>query len=125
MEGQMIQTFRALRPPLCIVGIGALVGLANPYVGAGIALFGAADTYGRYRDYCYLRRFDTIPLRLAQFYGRSYCGRTIVTVLFGDQLPNVYRMLGYKWYHFLPDNFPSVLLKRKFWRGVLFGHRSV
>lgn len=114
-------TFKAILPPLIFAGLSATLSIFIPYL-LPLAFIGIADAAGRYKDYKYLSRFKYIPLRLVIFYGRSFCGRNVVLTIDPDWRRH-YRRAGYRWYHVLPDGFPTVIFKLKFWRTLFGGHR--
>lgn len=118
----MIKTTEALMPPLSIVVFGALLTIYLPLSGAIVVVFGALDTYGRWKDYTYLARFDYLDERTALFYGASRCGRHIVCTI-DPRWKMFYQKKGYYWWHFLPRGFPFCLLNRRFWRAIFKGHR--
>lgn len=110
----------ALMPPASIAILGAFL-MSLTWFGALIVIFGALDTHGRWRDYRYLSRFNYMTPRLAAFYGRSFCGRWLVCVLAPDWREG-YKREGYKWWHFLPDDFPHFFVNPRFWRAMFLGH---
>lgn len=122
---------RAIRPPLTILLTGLIVFLLQPHpvvsaVAVFVAVFGAVDSYGRYRDYQYLSAMPYITLRLATYYGKSYCGRSVVigcTNVYSFTWREYFYYKGYRWYHFLPDGFPSMIFKPAFWRNLATGHQ--
>ena len=111
----------AVLPPLSIFILGMTM-LSITFVGALVALFGAADAFGRWKDYKYLSSFRYIPPRLVEFYGRSYCGRWMILSI-DKEWRMYYNRLGYRWYHILPVGFPRLVLNPKFWRNLAVGHR--
>jgi hypothetical protein len=112
-----------MTPPILVILLGAGLASITFLPGALVALFGAADLMGRLRDYNYLERFDYIPERMARFYGRSLCGRYVVTSL-DPAWRWYYHRVGYRWYHILPDGFPHILMYRRFWTTLYKGHRA-
>jgi hypothetical protein len=126
----------AILPPLMIVFIGlsittllafdSLIG----WVGVPIFLLGIVDSWGRYNDYRYLKSCGWLPGRLADYYGRSFCGRWMVKAIalpmtssgFRYKWKTYYCLRGYRWWHLFPDGFPSVLTKPTFWRNLVKGH---
>lgn len=113
----------AMLPPIAVALLGALA-LFVSWFGVIIILFGALDTYGRWRDYRYLARFNYLTERLALFYGHSFCGRWVV-ICVEPRWRRMYRRKGYRWWHILPNGFPGILINRRFWRATLRGHRSI
>lgn len=120
----------AILPPLAIFAAGALItcigaGTGAPLLILGIilALFGALDASGRFTDYLYLSRFTYLPTRMADYYGKSFCGRWVVSTAH-PIFCGYYHDEGYRFWHFLPDGFPRILFLRAFWRHLIFGHRS-
>lgn len=111
-----------MAPPLTILGAGLALVSVTPFA-AVVIVWGAADVLGRYRDYRYLSRFEYMTHRLALFYGRSYCGRRLVSTLY-PTMKTLYHSKGYRWYHILPDEFPHILVRRQFWRTLWRGHSS-
>jgi hypothetical protein len=118
----MFKGLCAIAPPLFIAILG--LALTPDFFVFGLALcaFGLLDARGRYRDYKYLARFTWLPARIIEYYGRSYCGRHVVVTLF-PVYGFYYRQVGYKWWHFLPDDFPQSIMHRRFWRNLFSGQR--
>lgn len=131
-----MQIIKAISPPLCLALVGALYILVMArlsasfvmvcIIGGALVVFGLADAFGRFRDYLRVKaeydKEDYIRIKLVNYYGHSYCGRHVVKTV--DPRTSVYyRIVGYRWYHVLPDGFPLVLFRRVFWRNLFFGHR--
>lgn len=118
---------RAVWPPLLILGAGLALSCLS-LLALPIVLLGALDTFGRARDYIDLnRRYINqppgyLPIHIINYYGRSYCGRNVILTIH-PEWHHYYCSVGYRWYHFLPDGFPAVLLRRAFWRNLFLGHR--
>lgn len=115
-----MKTIQAIAPPLGLAFAGVFL-LLYTWLGLVVLVFGLMDARGRYRDYKYLSSFSYVNLRLIDYYGRSYCGRNVVNTVSPHR--GYYRAKGYRWYHFLPDGFPSVITKGNFWRNMFKGHR--
>lgn len=114
----------------------ALLALLLPAVWAAplwcISLFFAVDCALRLRDLKRLRAVARIfrvihPIagtRYLQHVARrnrtSFCHRQ-VTVAVWPAAQRYYHARGYRWYHILPDGFPSVMLKLAWWRSFLLG----
>jgi hypothetical protein len=119
-----MKTLLALYPPVTLALAGALGAyLFVPLI--LVAIFGIADTFGRYKDYLYLSRFGYLTPRLADFYGRSRCGRSVVIAVGGGSYREYYKEKGYKFWHFLPKDFPMVLFNRRFWCSLVRGHSAI
>ncbi len=129
----MFQDFKAILPPFSLIIIGALLGVFVHPAFFMVCVFGLADTFGRYQDYWYLmsQYFDekegecNIPVGIADYYGRSRCGRWLVGTCDSWYRDNEFWYdRGYRWWHFLPRGFPAILLKRRFWHNLLKGHEK-
>lgn len=73
------------------------------------------DMVARYRDYLWLRRCGQFQRGIAYHMRGSWCSRGVVECVWGHKARDFYRILGYRWYHILPDDFPKVFLNPKFW----------
>lgn len=120
MKTSIIPTLRAVAAPLTVAAIGLAL-LLYTYFGLLLLFFGLADAHGRYRDFIYLSRREYISTRLAVFYGRSYCGRRVVTAI-SPRLAEGFYLQGYRWYHLLPEGFPKIFLNPRFWVTLVRGH---
>lgn len=117
-----MQMLKALLAPTLVATIGIVVSVfVHPAIGLPIYVLGLMDINGRAADYRYLSGFSFIPVRMAIHYGKSYCGRRVITSLF-PVYTNLYRSEGYKWWHILPDDFPVILFNSTFWLNLAFGH---
>lgn len=112
----------AIRPPLIVALCGVLL-LMYTWLGLLILAFGLMDARGRYKDYQYLSQFPYITHRLSRFYGKSYCGRSVILAIQPSRY-RYYRKHGYRWYYFLPDNFLYVIRRPMFYRALVMGHRA-
>lgn len=138
-----MRIIKALWAPASIILCGlVLLALGCPWLGAPLALLGALDTHGRYRDYCWLWEASQLPREDVEghihrtgdllavvstsnfvYFGRSFCGRQVVCAV-DPTCRDDYRDHGYRWYHLLPDGFPRVLKKKQFWINLFKGHRT-
>lgn len=130
----MTKALLAILPPLSIIIIG-VVGIVLTYpsylgvVFLAVAVFGYIDSIGRYSDYRrnivdYLSHASPSgKIFLADFYGRSFCGRWMMSVI-DPMLWRYYWTVGYRPWHILPDGFPAILLNPRFWKTLVKGHRK-
>jgi hypothetical protein len=118
----MNKIIRALTPPLSISIIGLLLTQWFAIFGIMLIAFGLLDTWGRYRDFLYLSKFNHLPARMIDYYGHSFCGRWVVITLF-PMYRAYYWSQGYQYWHVLPDNFPQSVLNCRFWRSLFLGQR--
>lgn len=91
--------FFAVWPPLALLPILVLI----------------KDQLARLAEYKASGKYKTLKPSL---YKSSYCSRGVAVARYGDIAVMVFRAMGYKWYHILPDGAPTVFLKREFWRDV-------
>lgn len=128
--------YKAVYPPLlcfCISLVLVLVShftITNTFLSVGflfLALIFIVDLKGRVNDYVHLidKPAEYFTNRVLDRYGRSWCGRTVVT---GTHPPaKVYfHAKGYRWYHILPDktfSLASPFLRPSFWCNLFCGHR--
>ena len=85
------------------------------------------DTHGRYRDYVKIKTNKRFNIQKAMKYRRSWCQRTLYSTIFPDA-KRIYKSLGYRWYHLLPDGFltfHSPLLKINFYRQLISGTETI
>lgn len=117
-----MRVFRAVRRPLSVLLVFLLLGYClSPYVYLGAFIL-SLDTVARYRDFCRLRMArprDFLDVKLYAAYRRhSWCSRGICEAVFPES-KYVFREWGYRSYHVLPDGFPFVFLKLRFWKSVI------
>lgn len=101
---------RATHPPLLLMmSFIFLIQVIEPgnYVLLVPAYFGATmmalDFIGRLRDYLSLLH-EKITNRHILVFRRTWCGREVIKALY-PEAREIYRNLGYRWYHITPDGF--------------------
>lgn len=82
------------------------------------------DSRARLLTYLYFRenppKISRIPALIVILRG-SFCSRQVAIALFPHDAPKMYDLLGYKWYHVIPDSFfRGQILSKNFWRSVIF-----
>ena len=101
--------------------------------GLSLPFFAEMDAIGRYQDYKKLKdvlyKYGYDDRLIKPFVG-SKCQRDAVVMAAKDlkqmkKTRALFSMLGYKWYHILPDRFvkyPLVVFKKEFWFKILFSN---
>lgn len=104
--------------PLTILGIAMMLAAwVHPlfYIGVLIMLL---DVRARWVDYRSIRHERPSYLRLRLMRG-SWCSRGVAEFVWPEYSRTIYRHLGYRWYHILPDGAPKCFLDVRFWRHVV------
>lgn len=81
------------------------------------------DARARLKTYFYMCRNPPKAARipaLIMILRGSFCSRQVAIALFPFDAPKIYEILGYKWYHIVPDGFfkGRILLSKRFWKSV-------
>lgn len=108
----MFIVIRAIWLPLSIVLLSLLAGYYISIVFLAITAFFAADCIGRIMDYFYLKGiYNRNPSHAKTFwnlFSATRCSREVMITV-DKESKEYYRLLGYKWFHFLPDRRVSML----------------
>lgn len=76
------------------------------------------DIGARYREYVILvNKGEPWSGRDIKYFRSSFCRRWAAVK--AGMSPEIFRALGYRWYHILPDGFPMCFAKRGFWMNLL------
>ena len=110
----------ALHPPIVVGFISLYASLFYIVfiVGVIVMLF---DTLARYKEYTFMCKItDEEKLTsMARYMKSSWCTRTVAKAAYPPSR-EMYKNLGYKFYHILPDKFHKRVITKKFWLS-LFG----
>ena len=97
---------RAIHIPLTIMLISLSLSIFSGLF-LIISLIFLLDVMGRYQDYVKLTRIyesnPTVTKSLWNMFSYTRCSREVMIAV-DPEAKNFYSLLGYKWYHFLPDN---------------------
>lgn len=129
----MIRIIRALwLPSLLTVAFTSLaislveVSAVGALICAAFAFGFALDTWGRHFEYdMLLNRYnrDANGKRLWVLFQSTRCGREVM-ISVDSAAGEFYYDRGYRWYHFLPDNFTKTIRTFSFWKRA-FGPRKL
>ena len=117
------------KPPLVGALIAFAVALIVPqwYLALILYVIGVIfilDIGARYREYIILvNKFSVTPNvtgRDIKYFRSNLCRR--YAAVQAGMSPEIFRALGYRWYHILPDGFPMCFCKRGFWKTLLGIH---
>ncbi len=77
----------------------------------------ALDIRARWGDYIYYRVQVGTSKNLTKLQA-SWCGRGVAQAIW-PHAQGFYYWKGYRWWNILPDGFPAIFLKKKFWKKVV------
>lgn len=109
-------------PPVSVALLACVLALFTHPAWLLLTVFGVLDARGRHRDFVYLASQEYLSTRLADFYGKSFCGRHVVTTI-SPFWRAYYKERGYRWFHICPQGFPLILFRPSFWWTFVKGHR--
>lgn len=103
--------------PLTVMAIFSLMAIFLHdifFIGVIIMAFDVRSRYMDYKKFKDREWSDTMGRRFM----KSFCSRGVAIGIWGDTAEEFFKAHGYKPYHILPDGFPQVFFKRKFWKSV-------
>lgn len=80
------------------------------------------DVIARWNDYLSIRGYRYQPgyqPGISYHMRGSWCSRGVAEFVWPHGASSLYKSMGYRWYHILPDGFPRVFLSLAFWRHVV------
>lgn len=100
------------------------VNVIGALVTAALAFGFSLDTWGRHYEYQYLTKEykKRSAIRYWVMFQNTRCAREVMIAI-DPQASDFYHVRGYRWYHFIPDNFIRRVHTKSFWK-TAFSHRK-
>lgn len=104
--------------PIIILGVFLMLSAwVHPVFVVGVFVM-FLDICARWKDYLHIRRYH-YRVGIAYNMRGSWCSRGVVEFVWPNGGSRLYRSMGYRWYHILPDGAPGCFLRLAFWRHVV------